>query len=153
MSRIGANIGHGERWPSFEAAADAIWQLSKGFGPHSREEWLGLTRPHVEQVDGGLWAARYDPAIALPIRAITPEIAKGGEAVLWRAYDAIRCPTLLLRGSESDLLSAATAQAMTQRGPRAALVEFTGVGHAPTLVAKDQIAAVRHFLTAPATSD
>jgi pimeloyl-ACP methyl ester carboxylesterase len=59
------------------------------------------------------------------------------------------CPTLLLRGAESDLLSPATAQAMTQRGPRARLHEFAGVGHAPTLVAPDQVAVVRDFLLSP----
>jgi pimeloyl-ACP methyl ester carboxylesterase len=66
--------------------------------------------------------------------------------MLWHAYDAITCPTLLLRGAESDLLSVATAQAMTQRGPRARLVEFAGVGHAPTLVAADQRQVIESFL-------
>ena len=62
------------------------------------------------------------------------------------AYDAITRPTLLLRGAESDLLSHDTALAMTQRGPKARLVEFEGVGHAPTLVAANQIEAVAAFL-------
>ena len=69
--------------------------------------------------------------------------------MLWHAYDAIRCPTLLLRGADSDLLSRETAQAMTQRGPKARLHEFAGVGHAPMLVVPDQIAVVREFLLAP----
>ena len=58
-------------------------------------------------------------------------------------------PTLLVRGAQSDLLSQATAQGMTQRGPRARLVEFEGVGHAPTLVQDDQVETVRSFLLAP----
>jgi len=53
---------------------------------------------------------------------------------------------LLLRGAQSDLLSAATAQQMTQRGPKAHLVEFAGVGHAPTLIAPDQVDAVANFV-------
>ncbi|HEX7968648.1 MAG TPA: alpha/beta hydrolase, partial [Stellaceae bacterium] len=65
---------------------------------------------------------------------------------LWPSYDAIRCPTLLLRGAESDLLRPSDAEAMTQRGPRAKLVEFPGIGHAPALMAEDQIAAIRDFL-------
>ena len=52
----------------------------------------------------------------------------------------------MLRGAQSDLLSAATAQAMTERGPRAQLVEFAAVGHAPTLVTPDQVAVVSRFL-------
>ena len=53
---------------------------------------------------------------------------------------------MLLRGAESDLLTPATALAMTQRGPKAQLIEFAGVGHAPTLIAPDQVAAVQEFL-------
>jgi pimeloyl-ACP methyl ester carboxylesterase len=73
-------------------------------------------------------------------------MAAAGEALLWQAYDRLRCPTLVLRGAESDLLSPTTASAMTQRGPRAQLQEFAGVGHAPTLVQPDQRAVVRQFL-------
>jgi pimeloyl-ACP methyl ester carboxylesterase len=65
---------------------------------------------------------------------------------LWAQWDRIVCPTLVLRGAQSDLPRAADAQSMTARGPRAALVEFPGVGHAPALMAADQIAAVRGFL-------
>ena len=64
----------------------------------------------------------------------------------WDKYDSLRLPTLLLRGADSDLLSAETAREMTLRGPGARLVSFEGVGHAPTLVAPDQVDAVRQFL-------
>ena len=90
----------------------------------------------------------YDPAIAVPVRAVTQEAAVQGEAMLWQLYDAITAPTLLLRGADSDLLSPATALPMTQRGPKARLVEFAGVGHAPTLIAADQVDAVTSFLLA-----
>jgi pimeloyl-ACP methyl ester carboxylesterase len=89
---------------------------------------------------------RADPQIAVPFKATTPEMAAAGEAALWHAYDRVQCPTLLLRGAESDLLARATAQEMGARGPRARLVEFTGVGHAPTLVQPDQVKALREFL-------
>ena len=88
----------------------------------------------------------YDPAIAEPIRALTPEIAAQAEAATWALYDAIRVPPLLLRGAQSDLLARETAEAMAQRGPKARLVEFVGVGHAPTLVAHDQVEAVAAFV-------
>jgi pimeloyl-ACP methyl ester carboxylesterase len=67
---------------------------------------------------------------------------------LWAAYDAITCPTLVVRGAESDLLSREAAQAMTQRGPKAKLVELPGIGHAPTFLHADQIAIAREFLLA-----
>ena len=78
--------------------------------------------------------------------AMTPEMALAGEQLLWQLYDNIAADTLVLRGAESDLLSAQTALSMAQRGPQARVVEFAGVGHAPTLVSLDQIAAVLAFL-------
>ena len=65
---------------------------------------------------------------------------------MWQLYEHITAQTLLLRGAQSDLLSPATAAAMTQRGPQAHLVEFDNVGHAPTLVVAEQVAVVRDFL-------
>jgi pimeloyl-ACP methyl ester carboxylesterase len=148
LQRIGAYLGQPLRWASVEEAADYLWSISASFGPHSREQWLALTRPMLKP-DGDGFKLHYDPAIAAPLRAVTPEMAKAGEAMLWASYDALRCPTLLLRGADSDLLSSATAQAMTQRGPGARLHEFAGVGHAPTLIAPGQIEVVREFLLAP----
>ena len=151
LVRIGKYLGQPLRWNTLDEAADYLKEISAGFGPHTRGEWLALSRPMLE-VDGDGFKLHYDPAIALPFKAITPEIAAAGEAMTWAAYDAIRCPTLLLRGAESDLLTHETAQAMTARGPRARLVEFAGVGHAPTLVAADQLTAVRSFLLEPDAS-
>jgi pimeloyl-ACP methyl ester carboxylesterase len=148
IARIGSYLGAPIEWRSVDEAADYLLGISKGFGPHSREQWLALTRPMLKPSEAG-FKPHYDPAIAVPFKAVTPERAAAGEALLWKSYDAIRCPTLLLRGAESDLLTRETAQAMGQRGPRAALREFAGVGHAPTLIDPEQVAAVREFLLSP----
>ena len=148
IARIGTYLGMRVQWRSVEEAADYMLGISKGFGPHSREQWLALTRPMLKAQGDG-FVPHYDPSIAVPFRSVTPELAAAGEAALWASYDRVSCPVLLLRGAESDLLSPATALAMTQRGPKAALREFAGVGHAPTLVAPDQVEAVREFLLAP----
>jgi pimeloyl-ACP methyl ester carboxylesterase len=148
LERIALYVGKGGHWKTVEEAADAMWAVSPGFGPHTRAQWLALTEPLLKP-DGDGYVLRYDPGIAIPARAVTPNVARQNEALLWAAWDCLRLPTLLLRGAESDLLSAATAQAMTQRGPRTRLVEFAAVGHAPTLVQPDQVAVVREFLLAP----
>ncbi len=145
LQRIGAYVGAPAHWASVDEAADALWAISRSFGPHSRAQWLALTRPMLVP-DGDGFKLHYDPAIGVPFRLVTPELARTGEAALWQAYDRIACRTLLLHGAESDLLSAQTAHAMTERGPKARLVEFAGIGHAPTLVQPDQVAAVRDFL-------
>lgn len=148
LQRIGAYLGLPLRWGSVEEAAAYMLSISEGFGPHTEAQWLELTRPMLRP-DGSGFKPHYDPNIALPFRAVTPQAAEAGQVQLWRSYDAIACPTLLLRGADSDLLSHETAQAMTQRGPKATLREFEGVGHAPTLVAADQIEAVKRFLLSP----
>ena len=149
VARIGSYVGAPMRFASLVEAAERLRTIAAGFGPHTREQWLALTAPQLRPDGEGGHVLHYDPAIAVPLRAATPEVAAAGEAALWAAYDRVTARTLLLRGAESDLLSHATAQAMTQRGPRAMLVEFAGVGHAPTLVAPDQVAVVRDFLRCP----
>lgn len=152
VQRIGSYLGLPKRYASVDEAADYLWSISQGFGPHTREQWLALTRPQLRAIrdeQGEAWISHYDPRIGLPFKAVTPEMVAAGETLLWQRYDTIACPTLLLRGAESDLLSRETAQAMTQRGPKARLVELPGVGHAPTLVADDQVALVREFLDTP----
>jgi pimeloyl-ACP methyl ester carboxylesterase len=148
--RIGGYLGRNMEFDSLQAAADAMWAISTSFGPHTAEQWLALSRHMVKPRGDSQSGVRlhYDPAIAVGVRALTAEAAVQGEAMLWYLYDAISAPTLLLRGAESDLLAPATAQQMTQRGPKAQLVEFAGVGHAPTLIAADQIDAVASFLLA-----
>ncbi|NVM88205.1 pimeloyl-ACP methyl ester carboxylesterase [Variovorax sp. SG517] len=162
LQRIGTYVGRNGSFESVQAAADAMWALSTTFGPHTPAQWLALSRYMVvpasqRTADGsakveasgdedGRWLLHYDPAIGVALRAITPEAAAQGGAIMWSLYDAITARTLLTRGAESDLLSRETALAMTQRGPHATLVEFEGVGHAPTFVDPAQIAAVTNFL-------
>jgi pimeloyl-ACP methyl ester carboxylesterase len=148
LARIGGYVGQIRRWNTLDEAADAIWAISTGFGPHTREQWLALTEPQLK-TDGDALVPRSDPDIAVPFKAITPDMAAAGEVALWHTFDRVRCPTLLLRGAESDLLARATAQEMGTRGPRPKLVEFSGVGHAPMLVQPEQVQAVREFMLSP----
>jgi pimeloyl-ACP methyl ester carboxylesterase len=146
VQRIGDYIGQVVRFPSFEVGAKFIRDVSEPFGPHTDGEWLKLAQDVLRQDRDGYWVRHYDMGLALPFQSVTPESAKADEAMLWAAYDAIQCPTLLVRGEKSDLLSIETAQAMTQRGPKAKLVEIAGVGHAPTFLHEDQIAIAKDFL-------
>jgi len=148
LLRIGTYLGQDMQFDTLQQAANHLRTIAISFGPHTDEEWLELSRHMVKPGAQGGVQLHYDPAIALPFQAITQEIATQGEAALWGLYDGITAQTLLLRGAQSDLLSRQTAQLMTQRGPRAQLVEYDGVGHAPTLVAADQVDRVASFLLA-----
>ncbi len=142
LDRIGAYVGKAPRFSSMDAAENYVRTVSAPFGPHSDAQWRFLTEHVVRRESDGTLRMHYDPAIAVPFNARTTR-----EGVdLWPLYDMIRCPTLLLRGARSDLLTADTALAMSGRGPKARRVEFQGVGHAPTLIHDDQIGAVREFL-------
>jgi pimeloyl-ACP methyl ester carboxylesterase len=148
LQRIGGYLGQNMSYPSFEEGAEYLKSISAGFGPHSRERWHALSRPMFRQAGGGV-TLHYDPQIALAMRGITEEQASMAQAALWGAYDSLKIPTLVLRGANSDLLSPVTAKAMTERGPKATLHQFDGIGHAPMLVEPEQIKVVREFLLAP----
>jgi pimeloyl-ACP methyl ester carboxylesterase len=148
VERLCTYVGQPLVFPHVEAGARALREVSRGFGPHSDEDWLNLCMPMFKaHPDAGV-ELHYDPRIVLPIQQLTHEVFVQSEALLWSLYDQIACPTLLLRGVESDVLTTDTARAMTQRGPCARLIEFPHVGHAPTLVDPDQSRQVMDWLLA-----
>ena len=142
LERIGQYLGASASFASIEAAEKVIRATAAPFGQHSDAEWRFLTEVVLRKNADGSWRFHYDPKLAEPYRKQMPE----KDVELWGAWNAVHCPTLVIRGAESDLLSRETAQAMTQRGPKAKLVELSGIGHAPTLMHEDQIAIVREFL-------
>jgi pimeloyl-ACP methyl ester carboxylesterase len=142
LERIGKYVGADPRFPSLEAAEQVVRVNAAPFGPHTDAEWRFLTEVVMRKQPDGSYRFHYDPKIAEPFRAGMPE----GDLDLWPVWDAIRCPTLVIRGAQSDLLTRATAEEMTRRGPRAKLIELPGIGHAPTLMHADQVAIVRGYL-------
>lgn len=143
LDRIGSYIGKWPPLPNLDAAEKYVRSISTTFGPHTDAEWRFLAEHVVRRNPDGSLRMHYDPAIAVPFNAELPH----KDVELWRSYDPIRCPTLVLRGERSDLLTRDVARQMTSRGPRAKVVELPGVGHAPTLLHDDQITIVREFLT------
>lgn len=145
IARIAGYVGQPVSFASVDEAVDYQSVTAAPFGLKTRDEWRELVAPTLKRVDGR-YIFRYDPAIAVPFKSVTPASAAAGEAAMWSLYDRIGARTLLVRGAESDLLTAETAAEMVARGPRPVLVEIAGVGHAPTFMPADQIAVVRDFL-------
>jgi pimeloyl-ACP methyl ester carboxylesterase len=141
LERIGAYVGKDPRFSSYRELEAYVRVACAPFGPLSDAQWRHLTEHGAKQHADGSWGTSYDPGIGIPFRH-----GPIADVDLWQYYDAIRCPTLLLRGSQSDLLTRHNALEMTRRGPRARLLEFEGIGHAPMLMAADQVAVVREFL-------
>ncbi|HNI82413.1 MAG TPA: alpha/beta hydrolase [Rhodocyclaceae bacterium] len=141
LRRIGEYVGKAPVFPSYEAGEAFIRAVSEPFGRLSDAQWRQLAVHSLKQTEAG-WEMRYDPGIGEPFRK-TPVLM---DVELWSIYDAIACPTLVVRGAESDLLLRETAVEMGRRGPKASLFEVPHVGHAPTLMEPAQIAPIRDFL-------
>lgn len=140
LERIGQYVGKDPRFETFEDLEAMVRMVLAPFGPLTDGQWRHLTETGAKQHPDGSWGLCYDPGIGVAFRGPFADID------LWQYWDTIACPTLLLRGAQSDLLLKDTAVAMTRRGPKPRLVEFEGVGHAPALMADDQIKVVREFL-------
>jgi pimeloyl-ACP methyl ester carboxylesterase len=142
LQRIAAYVGSAQAFASLEAAEQYVRAVSAPFGPHSDGQWRFLTEVVVRRNGDGTWRMHYDPRIAEPFRAAIAD----RDVELWHIWDPIRCPTLVVRGEHSDLLTRETCAQMAERGPKARIVEIPGIGHAPTLMFEDQIRIVRDFL-------
>jgi pimeloyl-ACP methyl ester carboxylesterase len=140
--RISGYVGVLPTFPDFDTAERALRTLMVDFGPHTDSQFRVLSQAFIVERDG-VWTFHYDPKIAVAYHAAAKS---NGFAPLWPFWDAIKASTLVLRGARSDILSAETANEMMTRGPRAQQYVVDGVGHAPTLIAEDQLAAVEQFL-------
>jgi len=144
MARIAATVGKDPAFANRQELEAYMRQTYAGFGPLSVAQWRHLLVHAGRTRSDGRLGLAYDPKIGEAFHAAEDQPAQ--DADFWPFYDQVRCPTLVLRGAESDILRATDAAEMRERGPRAELVEFARVGHAPALMADDQIAAVRKFL-------
>jgi pimeloyl-ACP methyl ester carboxylesterase len=141
LARIGSYVGQDPSFPDAAALEATLRQLASSFGPLSDAQWRHLAAVSTRRKADGSLGFAYDPHIGDAFREAPAE-----DVNLWPAWDAITCPTLVLRGALSDLLRPADAKAMTERGPRARLIELPGIGHAPALMDPAQIAVIRDFL-------
>ncbi|PKO83314.1 MAG: alpha/beta hydrolase [Betaproteobacteria bacterium HGW-Betaproteobacteria-11] len=145
LQRIGDYLGNPPRFATLDEAERYIRTVSASFGRLTDAQWRHLTVHVVRQDADGQYAFRYDPGITESYRAA--QLASGDKDIeLWPLYDAITCPTLVLRGAQSDLLTPAALLAMQSRGPRAQAIEIPDVGHAPMLLDGTQVTPVRDFL-------
>ena len=143
LKRVAKYVGQTVIWDTFEAMDSALRVYASVFGKLTDEQWRHMLIHSSRQLDDGRYTMGYDPGIADIFKTLELK-----DIDLWPVWDAIRCPTLILRGAYSDVLTQADAIAMTERGPKAKLIELPGMGHAPALMSDDQIAIVRDWLLA-----
>jgi pimeloyl-ACP methyl ester carboxylesterase len=143
IERIAGYVGLDPKFDTLDALAEAMAANFVGSDQLPRATVLRIAEGAARKLPDGCYGLAYDPRIADIFKAAPPQ-----DVDLWSFWDRISCPTLVLRGAVSDILGEDVAEAMTKRGPKAKLVEFAGVGHAPWLASEDQIAPVRDFLLA-----
>ena len=95
----------------------------------------------VKPATDGTLAWKMDPNVRRPLRGGTAQ----QRFDLWVPYARIACPTLIIRGADSDVLDRATASRMCKVLKRAKVVEVPGVGHAPSLTEPDTLVALKEF--------
>ncbi len=140
LQRIGEYVGLVPEFLDAKGVEEYLRKIYASFGITRDEDWRELTANSTRKLPNGMLALGHDPAIAKNFLGLDKDVD------IWEFYDRITCPVLLLRGENSDVLPAETAHDMTQRGPKAKLVEFPNVGHAPALMDADQIGLVTDFL-------
>lgn len=149
IERIAEYVGVPLQFDTFEDAVVHMKTNAASFGPLSDEQWETFTKAVIVK-KGQVWTQHYDLAIAQAFASLKDEkMLKAGEAMLWRAFESLQCPILLLRGERSDLLSQTTAEQMQARNKNLQLIQIPQTGHAPSLLPQSQVQAVRRFLLSP----
>lgn len=146
IKRLGSYVGQPF---TFSNRADALQRLNEicaSFGSHTPDEWEIYNGPMLVQKDG-LWVMHYDPDISVPFASVNPIMAKAGEMAMWHAFKQIHIPMLVVRGGDSDLLSAKTVAEMCKVNPYIRSIEIPGVGHAPAFVKSEQVALAKEFFS------
>jgi pimeloyl-ACP methyl ester carboxylesterase len=140
LLRIADYVGRDESFPDLAALELHLRRIHAAFGPLTDRQWRHLARHGHRFRADGRYGLAYDPGIAVNVRAAVRDWD------FWASWDAIRCSALVLHGAQSDLLSAEVADAMSKRGPKADLMTFDGIGHAPALMSTDQMEVVARWL-------
>lgn len=135
--------------PAFETASEYETYFRAAYaaaGERDARAWRAGAAASMRRLPDGRFTSHYDPAIARAFE-VPPQTADA-----WGLYDTLQIPVMLLRGERSDIAGAEAAREMTRRGPRARVHELPGIGHAPWLESRDQVALVRAFVSAPRTN-
>lgn len=141
LARIGDYVGKDPHFASLDELEAYLRKIHAPFGPMTDQDWRHLALQGYRRRESGGFALAYDPGVAAGFLAGVKQ-----DVDLWALWDKIACPVLVLRGANSDVLTASTAKEMQKRGPKAKVIDCAGAGHAPGLVTEDQIAAIRDWL-------
>jgi len=145
LEHISRNLDAPENFQSLEKVEAHLRKTRGEWGRIGDAEWREMAKHHARETEDG-WRLHYDPAIARVMRPLP--FAPG--LFFWDAWQKVSCPVLMIRGENSTVFPRLVAEAMRVRRADARLEEIPGCGHAPSLMAPNQIELVGDFLEAPA---
>lgn len=136
LDRIRRFVGKSGSWPSWVHAARHASEIHGHAHPdYSLEQWITLSKRLYRLTAQGRIVPDYDLKIAEPMRHPSEPFD------MWPAMEAFgNAPVTVLRGSQSDILSAETAKDMVKRLKDGTLVTIQRTGHPPEL---DETASIR----------
>jgi len=131
-----------DSFPTLDAALAYRREVSPITAARPAEDQEELARGVLMQDGSGRWVWKMDPAY------IEQRVRRGAPVrpVLWPALAKLQCPTLVIWGTDSDVLSEAQARRMAETLPNGELVPVSGVGHAPILTEPAAISAIERVL-------
>jgi esterase len=131
-----------EEFATLEEAMAYRRQMSPIMASRSEADQRELALGVLRQRPDGRWVWKMDPAY------VQQRVQHGAppRPALWPALQRLPCPTLVVWGMDSDVLSEAQARRMVEVLPRGELVAVPHLGHAPTLVEPVALAALQRFL-------
>ncbi len=141
LQRLAGYVGQTQVFASLGEVEDYFRHTHQGFGPLTSEQWQHLAMHGATHGSDGKYRLRYDPAIATAFMG-----APLMDIDLSMFWNAVQCPTLILRGAQSDLLLPQTLSLMQMGHPQLQIQEIPECGHAPALMAPEQMNRVREFL-------
>ncbi|MEM8812467.1 MAG: alpha/beta fold hydrolase [Pseudomonadota bacterium] len=144
LRRINAYLRADLSFPDLEAVEAHLRECYAGFSPMSDSDWREMAETSVRPGTDDTLTLHFDPQIGLNFRNywLTHHFK------LWKFWDRITCPILILGGSESDFLTPALLERMKSTQPEAEVVIFEGAGHTPTLRSGEQLAPLLEWLGA-----
>jgi len=142
LDRIASYVGKTPLFPAYMSLFDAVQPINVTFGPLTDEQKHHMVKTSVQERGDGQWEFKTDPKIGDAFRAGLKQPA----ADMWPLWGAVKQPILILRGVNSDLLSAATLEKMLATHPDARAITIADTGHAPMIMDAPTVNSVKQFL-------